>query len=254
MVTPAPEDPDFLLGNDVVDLRDPDSMGACGREKFLRRAFTAGERFQIRNDDHPDTRLWSCWAGKESAYKALVSRFPRTLFAWGDYETDFSSRTVWAGSHALALDLQIREDEMVHVCSVGRMDSGVVIPAPEILNEISIEIFNNDESTFPSHLLGAEVRPQRGSGATDDSILVRLLAGRLIARELQLNPQRVAVGGVSCNSDFGGNSENGETRSPPRVSIDGRLTPIAISLSHHGRYLAAACHLSRTVRNEYLSS
>lgn len=59
------------VGNDVVDLRDPDNRGKSGDDRFLARVFTAEERALIAGAAAPDRLLWSLWAAKEAAYKAV---------------------------------------------------------------------------------------------------------------------------------------------------------------------------------------
>ncbi|MFH2008447.1 MAG: 4'-phosphopantetheinyl transferase superfamily protein, partial [bacterium] len=59
------------VGNDIVDLRDPESDPASLHARYLKRVFTAQERRAI--GDRPDpVELWSRWAAKEAAYKALA--------------------------------------------------------------------------------------------------------------------------------------------------------------------------------------
>jgi hypothetical protein len=64
------------VGNDVVDLKDPENQGKSGDERFLARVFTFEEREQIAQAAAPDTLLWSFWAAKEAAYKAVSGGDP----------------------------------------------------------------------------------------------------------------------------------------------------------------------------------
>ena len=64
------------VGNDVVDLKEPDNRGKSGDDRFLARVFTAEEREQIAQAAAPDTLLWSLWAAKEAAYKAVSGGDP----------------------------------------------------------------------------------------------------------------------------------------------------------------------------------
>ena len=64
------------VGNDVVDLKDPENIGKNRDDRFLCRVFTAGERELIASVPSPDTLLWSLWAAKEAAYKAVSSADP----------------------------------------------------------------------------------------------------------------------------------------------------------------------------------
>ncbi len=64
------------VGNDVVDLHDPDNRGKSGDDRFLGRVFTAEERALIAGAAVPDRLLWSLWAAKEAAYKAVSGADP----------------------------------------------------------------------------------------------------------------------------------------------------------------------------------
>jgi hypothetical protein len=59
-----------MLGDDVVDLRDPEARAASLHPRFDARVFAQEERVLLA--DSPDrTRLrWALWAAKEAAYKA----------------------------------------------------------------------------------------------------------------------------------------------------------------------------------------
>ena len=64
------------VGNDVVDLKDPENQGKSRDERFLLRAFAEEERVRIRGSADPDAFLWSFWAAKEAAYKAVSQEDP----------------------------------------------------------------------------------------------------------------------------------------------------------------------------------
>jgi len=59
------------VGNDIVDLKEPDNCGKSGDERFIRRVFTPEERDRIVGAACPDQLLWAFWAAKEAAYKAV---------------------------------------------------------------------------------------------------------------------------------------------------------------------------------------
>ena len=59
------------VGNDIVDLEESDNRGKSGDGRFLGRIFTPEERELIAGADCPDALLWSLWAAKEAAYKAV---------------------------------------------------------------------------------------------------------------------------------------------------------------------------------------
>ena len=59
------------VGNDIVDLKEPDNCGKSGDDRFLGRVFTPEERDRIVAAACPDQLLWAFWAAKEAAYKAV---------------------------------------------------------------------------------------------------------------------------------------------------------------------------------------
>ena len=57
-----------MVGNDVVDLGDPAIAHHHTNERFVARVCSAGEARRVRSRDD----LWTMFAAKEAAYKALV--------------------------------------------------------------------------------------------------------------------------------------------------------------------------------------
>jgi len=49
------------VGNDVVDLKDPENRGKVADDRFLARVFTAEERELIARATVPETLLWALW-------------------------------------------------------------------------------------------------------------------------------------------------------------------------------------------------
>ena len=64
------------VGNDVVDLKEPENCGKYADDRFLKRVLTAEERALIAEVGPSDWLLWSFWAAKEAAYKAVSSDAP----------------------------------------------------------------------------------------------------------------------------------------------------------------------------------
>ena len=72
-----------MIGNDVVDLLDPESLPETLHPRFDTRVFTAREREAIAaspGDDAARAR-WKLWAAKEAAYKLARKRRPATVFS-----------------------------------------------------------------------------------------------------------------------------------------------------------------------------
>jgi phosphopantetheinyl transferase (holo-ACP synthase) len=69
-----------VIGNDVVDLRDPDATPARA-PRFDARVFDAAEQEVVRGSADPARLRWRLWAAKEAAYKAVVRDRPQTVFS-----------------------------------------------------------------------------------------------------------------------------------------------------------------------------
>ncbi len=59
------------IGNDVVDLSDPETRQQGLHPRFDERVFDPRERALLGDSDSPHVLRWAFWAAKESAYKAL---------------------------------------------------------------------------------------------------------------------------------------------------------------------------------------
>ena len=86
-----------MLGNDVVDLHDPDSDAATLSARFDARVFTEGERLAIDSHADPAAHRWRHWAAKEAAYKALRRRRPSVPFSPIRFEVDLRGGDPWQG-------------------------------------------------------------------------------------------------------------------------------------------------------------
>ena len=61
-----------LLGNDIVDLGDPDNAASFVRPGYVERVCTPPERRAVVSAVEPARMFWSLFAAKESAHKLLV--------------------------------------------------------------------------------------------------------------------------------------------------------------------------------------
>jgi len=195
----------LLVGNDVVDLHDPESQPEALHPRFDARVFSAGEREALSASGSPHSLRWSFWAAKESAYKmakkvdAAVRFMPR----------DFLVRPVaegWilvlheTGSFEVRLE---RTDEWVHAVATLTAANGL--------------------STHRS--VTARIEPLEAPGA-DASRTVRESARAALSSRMDLPPEQVQI-----------EAEQGI----PVVLWRNRRLPVDLSLSHHGRFVAWAC-------------
>jgi hypothetical protein len=70
----------FAIGNDVVDLREPETRPGGRHPRFDARVFSAAERACLRRSRSPERLRWVLWAAKEAAFKAARQDDPTTPF------------------------------------------------------------------------------------------------------------------------------------------------------------------------------
>jgi hypothetical protein len=221
-----------MLGNDIVDLHDPDSRPETFRPRFDERVFDPVERHAIDHDEAPQARRWAHWAAKEAAYKLARQVDPGFVFAPSRLVARFrrglcgpEGRVERAGSIELVepiasgidcIELRsIETPDWVHVLALPRgadWDAVVSAVAPLCSDPAELE-------SLPAEL------PVDSSGGVDPSVAVRRLAIARIARDLGIEADRIAIG---------------RRDRIPTVEIDGARSSMAISLSHHGRFVACA--------------
>ena len=214
-----------MIGNDIVDLEDPDTRPETFRPRFDERVFDPAERRSIARDSDPHTRRWAHWAAKEAGYKLgrqvdedFVFTPSRLVARFDSIESEAGGRTLRRGTltlpRALAPGLghlELRSDE--------RAERVHVLAAPpgadwEAITD-AIEIIAPD---------------------ADPSARVRDLARFMIARDLGIDEARVEIGRR-------GDPRAGGAAKIPTALIDGSRSGLVLSLSHHGRFVACAMTL-----------
>ena len=204
------------VGNDVVDLADPETRLRGLHPRFAERVFSIAERDALeasrRSGELRDRLLhWAFWAAKESAYKALKRLAPETVFSPKEFEVDL-------------LPLPLAE--------VGGVATGRVLHRGQVFD---VEVHHEGASVHAvaksADAAGAGVlwRVERALG--DQSVAVRRLAAGAIGSALGLDPRGLQI-----------------VRRPPVATYQGHRLAVDLSLSHHGRYVAFACTLARVGR------
>lgn len=190
------------IGNDVVDLNDKQTAAAHLRPRFVARVCNAAECARVEAAADPAGLLWSLFAAKEAAFKAVSKQRPSIVFAHRQFEVAEDLRSVRYKD--LSLDLRIdRDGDRIHaVALLG--DAGAVVDAVE----------------------------QVGVGA-DLSIAVRELLRQRVSDELGCAPDQLGVERTPAPGSWTGSG-------PPWLTRDGARTDTDISLSHDGRFVAFA--------------
>jgi len=212
----------LLVGNDVVDLRDPENQPVAIHPRFDERVFTWGERARILAATSPHQMRWALWAAKESAYKVARKMEPRVCFSPRAFVVRIpggetvASRAFFADvSHAVGR-FQVRlegTDEWVHAVA-SLYGTGIAKAGWELRS-----------------LGRAAARRVPGAEA---SARVRQLARSALASGLSIVPSEIVIAAAA--------------KRVPRVSWRGRKLPFDLSFSHHGRFVA--CAWGRVARQE----
>lgn len=196
------------IGNDIVDLADPETRHQGLHPRFDERVFGPSERALLGRSDSPHVLRWALWAAKESAFKAEKRLDPALVFSPKRFVVTLSALPV-AGAQGVALgqvehrghvlDLQVHVDgTRLHAVARGTRATG-------------------------ARLLWRVDRVVSDAGAT-----ARRLAATAIGSALGLDPSGIRI-----------------VRRPPVAIHRGRPLEVDVSLSHHGRFAAFACALVR---------
>lgn len=218
----------MLIGNDVVDLRDPETQPGAIHPRFDERVFTPAERARLTNEATAHRTRWRMWAAKESAFKVArkldpgVRFLPRLFsvqlkgnaravvrYAVGRFEVSFSGADDW-----------------VHAIATLSDGSGV-----EALLDGSAERLSSRLRLLRRGPSAIVERVQRGkSAAAYASARVRAMARSAVGSVLSIAPSEIEIATVG--------------RVPVALWRKSPL-PVDLSLSHHGRFLACAWSRSR---------
>jgi len=197
-----------MLGNDIVDLEDPDADATTFSPRWSQRVFTPRELDAVTNAADPVRARWRFWAAKEAAYKCARQAHDRAIFSPRAFEVRFGSlpagrRRGWVEWRGERLSLHLEEGaSWVHAW----VDDGTDAAGPP----------RRGIAVLPTGLR------QLAEGASD---FVR----RCVLRDAITGPLRDAVDLEIVRRD----------RVPHLQSARGRESA-SLSLSHHGRYVAWA--------------
>jgi phosphopantetheinyl transferase (holo-ACP synthase) len=202
----------LLVGNDVVDLRDPENQPDAIHVRFDERVFSPDERADILSSASPHLMRWALWAAKESAFKVARKMDPRACFSprafsvrLPRFDPGVRRAILTEVRHAAGrFRVQVRAtDDWVHaLASV----SGSVPDAP---------VWKVRPLTRPGEEL-----------SMDASARVRQVARSALSSALGLFPSDIVIAAAAKRA--------------PRAWSRGRRLAIDLSLSHHGRFVACA--------------
>ena len=194
-----------MVGNDVVDLRDPDTAPGSTSLRFDARVFCEEELDSLASSPSRVRRRWRLWAAKEAAYKLCVKRDPTTVFAPSRFRVRLAEGAREASVQTPCGVVRVRlreEDDHLHAVATTAPAGEIVSGAGRI----------------------AAARPGLSQG-DDPSAAVRRFALDRLARRLAVRPGTL------------------EIRKCGRVPVLWQAgAPAAgdLSLSHHGGAVAFA--------------
>lgn len=204
----------MLVGNDVVDLRDPENQPEVIHPRFDDRVFTWNERARILAAASPHRMRWALWAAKESAYKVARKLDTRVYFSPRAFtvripggETELPHAYLAEVSHSTG---------QFQVCLEGTDDWVHAVA--------SISGSGMARANWQLRSMGREAA-RRIPGA-EASARVRKLARSAIASALSAVPSDIVIAAAA--------------KRIPRVTWRGQRLPVDLSFSHHGRFVACA--------------
>ena len=189
------------IGNDVVDLDDPESQLDTLHARWAERVFTSAERRALAASPVRHRLHWALWAAKESGYKALRRLDPNAVFSPRAFEVE--------------LEEAPREERANCRGEVRHRDATFAL---EIRSERSFVHAVATASGTPGRLV-ARVEPASG----DPRVGVRAATVDALAEALHLDAAGLRI-----------------TGRPPAVFSGTASLDVPVSLSHHGRFVAFA--------------
>lgn len=219
------------IGNDIVDLAEPGVAGKERDRRFVDRVFTPAERARILDAAAPTVALWKAWTAKEAAFKVASKLRSRLVFRHQAFEVLADEAPpvngrLRAAMRARADEAHVRfEDLLIRVRWDAAKDYihciGQLAGAEW---ELVTGVAHDDDTLDPLLLTDAE----QASVYSIASARARLLARQLMKR---WDLHRVEVLRLWRARGW----------SAPVLSEEGRrLAGFDVSLSHDGRYVAAA--------------
>ncbi len=193
-----------LIGNDIVDLAEEDCTAPNWFVRFCRKVLSESEERHVHSSSLPRTTLWSYWAAKEAAYKAVRRIHPEFEFEYKEFFVSESFDCVQVNEIDLRLQLAVNNDCIHALCwneaaAANRIYSWVEKMPPDC------QISYSAESKFVRRLLVERLADEMNISVNSLHLFAPRFGG--------------AAPEVYCNFPSG--------RFP-------------VSLSHHGRFAASA--------------
>lgn len=111
-----------MIGNDIVDLDDPETDVGASHPRFEQRVFSVAEHARIACSRAPREERWALWAAKEATYKLVRASDPSTVFSPSQFEVRRLSPSCaevrWHGRR-VSVELDVRPESIHAVAKTG---------------------------------------------------------------------------------------------------------------------------------------
>ncbi len=212
----------LCVGNDIVDLSSEDASGKQNDIRFLKKILNAEESKDFNEASDKFRALWQLWTAKETGYKIGKKLNADLVFSPKKFKVSLTSGHVAWEENLVYVRWEKRADYLYCI--------GTNANTPEGIERCVSQIAFYDP-------LPEDAEAQAGRGDFSDreqesifsgeSAAVRKLAKSLLSESGLTNVEIVRP---PLKDRFG----------PPQVFANGCLSSYDLSLSHHGRYVAAA--------------
>ena len=222
----------MLVGNDVVDLLDPENQQEAIHPRFDERVFTPVERAWLANEATAHRTRWRMWAAKESAFKVARKLDPGVRFLPRRFSVQLKGNAQAVVRYAVGrFDVSFSgADDWVH----------------------AIATLSDGPGRWRSSWGGPFWRPSLGSSWGPSAIVERVQRGRSAASYASARVRATARSAIgSVLSIAPSEIEIARVGSVPVALWKKLPLPVDLSLSHHGRFLACAWSRSRSWKTWY---
>ena len=204
----------MLVGNDVVDLHDPESRPGALHPRFDIRVFTPDELEALSASASAHPLRWTLWAAKESAYKVAKKLDPTVRFLPRDFVVGQIAEGRALVMHATGpFDVRLyRTDRWVSAVATLTVAHPSRTRGPFSAGRVGAGLINTAVERLATY-------------GADPGRTVREFARAALASRMNLPPWQVRIAA---------------DRGIPVAFWRGRRLPVDLSLSHHGRFVAWA--------------
>lgn len=215
-----------MIGNDVVDLGDCETRAGAQHPRFDARVFAPCERRALEGGRSGQGLRWILWAAKESAFKVARRDDPTTVFAPSRFvvelDRDLQGRVRHRGRD-YAVQVSVNREVVHAVATRSRSGGGGVWAACRFRAAGVSGSAGTAEGAVPG-------RAAREFAASEIARLLAVSASHLRFARRGRIPELQPSESARSQLDLA-----------RLASLERCLGRLAVSISHHGRFVAYAC-------------